>query len=107
MRARIGVGELLRAAIHDYEGMPTRAALQLALLVFARPRGEFDLEQGGGADCLDPLRTPDHQRLLTVFNAMSANLQLKGIQDGKGRLDPEPLRKVLARFQEQIARKRR
>ena len=35
---------------------------------------------------------PDHQRLLTVFNAMSANLQLKGIQDGKGRLDPEPLR---------------
>jgi hypothetical protein len=49
---------------------------------------------------------PDPKRLLTVFNAMSANLQLKGIQDGKGRLDSEPLRKVLARYQDQIARKR-
>jgi integrase len=47
------VGELLRA-IHDYKGMPvTRAALQLAPLVFVRPGelrkaewGEFDLDAG-------------------------------------------------------------
>jgi integrase len=47
------VGQLLRA-IHDYEGLPTtRAALQLAPLVFVRPGelrkaewGEFDLDAG-------------------------------------------------------------
>jgi hypothetical protein len=45
------VGELLRA-IESYKGMPTtRAALQLAPLVFLRPNAGGRRELAFGADC--------------------------------------------------------